>query len=795
LRAVQPPNEPIRFGVFELDPHSGELRRQGVRIKLQEQPLQLLQILLENPREVVTREALQKRIWSPDTFVDFDKGLYNTIKKLREALGDDASSPRYIETVPRRGYRFIAPVHGGGRENVANAPGLVLVIPAPDGPVDEPVAEPSVEAEKVESATGRTAVWKIAVVVGLLITLTLAGFWYWRSQTGRQLTPRDTIVLGDFVNKTGEAVFDATLKEGLSADLEQSTFLNILPDQKIEEELEYMGHSADTRLTPGVAREVCQRAGSKVWLFGSIAGIGSQYVLTLKAVNCENSELVDEEQGEADQREKVLEKLHDLATRLRSRLGESLASIRKNDTPLEPATTSSLEALQSYSLAMRTVRSQGDAEALPLYRHAVELDPGFALANADLGGAYSDLNQNALAREYATKGYQQRDKVSEWERFSIDSTYFWVTGQLEKDTQVLEAWQKTYPRILSPYVNLGMVDTFLGRYEGALETDLRGAALNPSSATLYLNLENSYIGLERLDDAEKVLEDAAARKLDEPMLIEKYQLAFLKDDQAGMIRCRNDAAGKSGVEDALLSAQSDTEAFHGRISRARELSRQATALALRGGSKETAAAWEADAALQEAEVGNLPEARQGAERALALASTKEIRIAAAVALARAGGIPRSQSIQASLASSFPEDTLLRSYWLPAIQAVIDLRQNRADAALQSLQAAANFELGGGTPPFGSGATLYPVYLRGEAYLADRRWNEAAVEYEKINRHRGLVWNSPLGALAWLQLGRAYAGAADTAKARAAYRKFLDLWSDADPGPTLRAAQSEYDSLH
>ena len=594
MRALQPPREPIRFGVFELDPHSGELRRKGVRIKLQEQPLLVLQVLLEQPQEIVPREALRKRIWATDTFVDFDRGLYNAIKKLREALGDDAGSPRYIETVPKRGYRFIAPVLASAEESAGGDPGPALIMLA----IDE---------SKTEVAQQRARVWAIAGSIGLLIAIGGVGAWGWYTRLTNRLSPKDTIVLADFANKTGEPVFDDTLKQGLTAELQQSTFLRVLSDEKIDEGLRYMSRPADTPLTPEIAREICRREGSKASLFGTIANLGSHYVLTLKAVNCENSELLDEEQGESDRRERVLTELHSLVTRLRRKLGESLASIETNGTQLEPATTTSLEALQAYSLAMRTFHLQGDAAALPLLKRTIELDPNFAQAYADLGTMYANMNEYALSREFAAKAYALRSRVSVWEKFSIDSTYFRVTGQLDKLAGVLEAWRQTYPDNLTPYVNLGNVDAYLGRFDKALENDLRGFALDPSSARLNLNLADDYISLDRLSDARRVLDEAARRKIDESMLLELYQLAFLNDDRTAMTSYLDQGAGKSGMEDALLARQSDTEAFHGRILRSREFSRLAIASALHSDAKETAAAWEADAALREAELGNLSE--------------------------------------------------------------------------------------------------------------------------------------------------------------------------------------------
>jgi tetratricopeptide (TPR) repeat protein len=609
------------------------------------------------------------------------------------------------------------------------------------------------------------------------------------------LTQKDTIVLADFTNRTNEPVFDDTLKEGLAVDLRQSPFLNILSDEKIREQLRQMERPPDQRLTREVAQEVCLRAGSKAVLFSSISSLGSHYVITLKAVNCQSSDLLGEEQGEADQREKVLGQLHDLGERIRGKLGESLDSVRKNGTPLEQATTSSLEALQAYTAANRVFRTQGEVPAIPLFKKAIELDPGFAQAYADLSEVYANLNEYSSSMECARKAYALRDRVSEWERFAIDSTYYRSTGQLEKQAQVLNAWKQAYPRAVAPYVNLDLVDASLGRYDYALEDDLQGMELHVSTARLYGNLVDDYISLDRLDDASRVLEDARKRNIDESMLLDKYEMAFLRGDDAEMLRLVSQATGKSGVEDTLLASQSDTEAFHGRLIRAREFSRQAVASAIRGDAREAAAGWQADDALREAEFGNRDQARRSALAALALTSTKQVQIAAALALARAGEVAQAQRIAATLEKNFPEDTLLRSYWLPSIRAAIALSRKEPGRAIEYLQAAVPYELGGAPPPFSAGATLYPAYLRGMAYLAQRNWPQANAEFQKLVDHRGLVLNSPLAAMTWLQLGRAHAGAGARPQAAAAYGKFLDLWRGADPANSIaRQARAEMDKL-
>jgi eukaryotic-like serine/threonine-protein kinase len=610
-------------------------------------------------------------------------------------------------------------------------------------------------------------------------------------------TGKHTVVLADFSNATGESIFDDALKQGLEVDLQQSTFLNILPDGKIRSQLQYMGRSPNERLTPDLAREVCRREGAQAALFSSIANLGTDYVLTLKAVDCQGTDLLDEEQGEADRRENVLAQLHNLGSRLRNKLGESLDSVQKYDTPLQKATTSNLEALQALSLAARAFRTQGEAASLPLYKRAIELDPNFALAYADLGAVYSNLNEDQLSAECAKKAYELRDRVTERERFWIDSTYYRsVTGELDKAAQVDEEWKQTYPQELGPYVRLGLVDSYLGRLEQALNDDQEGLRVAPDSSTVYSDLASDYLDVGKLDEAQNVLDEAHKRQMDESVLTQRYQLAFLRGDEEGMRRMVDEAKGKAGIEDALLASQSDTEAFHGRLISAREFSRKAIESALRAEAKETAATWQADAALREAEFGNTAEAKRDALDALKLAKTREVQIATAIALARIGEVARSQSIASSLEKRFPQDTLMTSYWIPSIRAAMAIQQKQASRALEELQAAAPYELGGGTPPFSSGATLYPVYLRGEGYLLNRQWNLAAAEFQKILAHRTLVWNFPLGILAKLQIARAYTGSGDKARARAAYQELLSSWKDADSSlPACRSAKAELVKLN
>jgi tetratricopeptide (TPR) repeat protein len=637
------------------------------------------------------------------------------------------------------------------------------------------------------SRVRRRRMWLALAVAGTLMLAVAAAF----LMRPHPLTEKDTLVLADFSNNTGDPVFNDALKQGLAVELEQSPFLNILSEDRVSQQLRYMGHSVDDHVTPEIAQEVCRREGSKAMLLGSIASLGSHYVIGLKAVNCRNGDSLGKEQVEAERREDVLAKLHEAGTRLRNKLGESLTSIQKYDTPLEQATTSSLEALQAYSMAMKIWRSKQDSAAIPLLKRAVEVDPHFALAYADLGVMYVDLGEADSSAEYAKKAYELRERVTERERFSIDSTYYQlVTGELEKAAQVNEQRKQTYPRDLAPYITLGLIDSYMGKLEPALAQDLEAMQLRPDTARVYENLSYDYLSLDRLPEAKAVLEAARAKKLDESLLPNLYQLAFLENDDRGMSTCVSAGLG-TGNEDALLSSQADTEAFHGRLGRARDLSHRAVAAALREGTKETAATWQATAALREAEFGNAAQAIQQAVAALALSSSRDVRVAVAMALARAGDLTRAKTMVNDLYRDFHSDTLLVNYWLPSIRAAIALGQENAPLAIGFLQVTAAYELGGGIPPFSSGATMYPVYLRGQAYLGQQKWSEAAAEFTKIREHRGLVWNFPIGALTPVMLGRAHAGQADFAAAKSEYRDFLDLWQAADSDvPILRAAQSE-----
>jgi eukaryotic-like serine/threonine-protein kinase len=648
-----------------------------------------------------------------------------------------------------------------------------------------------------EVPAGKRKLWKVlAPIAALIAAVIVGGMWYLRPrQSVAALTDKDTIVVSDFDNKTGDSVFDDTLKQGLAVQLEQSPFLELISERRVNDTLKLMGRAAGDRLTPQIAREVCQRTGSKAMLTGSIAGLGSQYVIGLKAVNCNTGDTLAETQVQAAGKESVLKGLDDGAISLRKKLGESLSTVQKYATPVEEATTPSLEALKAYSLGLKTRYAKGSAAALPFYRRATELDPNFAMAYRATSSAYNAGNEVSRAAQNARKAYELREKVSEREKFSIEGTYYLeATGELEKAEQTYELWQQTYPRDSSPYTNLGFISGALGNWDKALD-EARGAMrLDPNNAINYENLGNGFANLNRLDEAEGVYKQAEERNLEgEGLLLYRYQLAFLKGDGGKMGQVLQAGKGKSGTEDFLLAAQADTEGWSGRLKNARELTRRAMDSAEHSDAKESAAGFQAMAALREVETGNREQARAEANAAVKLAGNRDVRAIAALALARAGDTTGAMRLAAELDKSFPLDTLVQRYWLPAIRAAAALEKKDAGRAVELLKEANGMELG--QPLNSLTVFLCPPYLRGEAYLMLHDGKAAEVEFQKFIDHRGLVVNFPWGALARLGLARAYAMEGETAKARAEYLEFLGIWKDADREvPVLIAAKAEYEKL-
>ena len=657
----------------------------------------------------------------------------------------------------------------------------------------------SATAARVESKPAAKSVrfrWMVNVAAILVIGLAVCG-WLFFSRKAHALTDKDTIVLADFTNATGDPVFDGTLRQGLSVQLEQSPFLSIISDQQIQQTLQMMGEKRDARLTPEIARELCQRTGSAAVLDGSIAQIGAQYLLTLKALNCVSGESLASTEAQASDKSHVLDALGKTASEIRNKLGESLSTVQKFNTPLEQATTPSLEALKAFSSGFK-IHTTGDAAAIPFYKHAIELDPNFALAYAWLGVSFNDIGELSKDIESTRKAYDLRDRASEPEKYFITARFHKVvTGNLEKAEEALLLWIQAYPRSALPHIYLaGAIYPVTGQYAKAIEHGKEAIRLSPNFSPSYALPMFDYIALNRLDEAKATYEQAIERKLRNgffPLLL--YQIAFLQNDTAGMARQVASAAGTPGVEDWLLGLEADTAAYSGRLRAAREFSRQAMDSAERAGEEEAAATYSAASGLREALFGYADAARRRASLAMKRPAGHDVQCVSALALAYAGDDRQAQALTAGLAQSFPEATIVRYNYLPTLRAKLALSNGNTSEALESLRAAAPYELGQTTYSIYRCTVMYPVYVRGEAYLAAHQGSEAAAEFQKILDHRGIVLNEPIGALAHLQIGRAYAMQGDTAKAKAAYQDFLTLWNDADPDiPILIAAKAEYSKL-
>ncbi len=664
-------------------------------------------------------------------------------------------------------------------------------------PAAGPSSSSNVIPPPVAPTVKPTRLWKILAPAAVLLAL-IAIAYYVRTRSGSipaqaiPLTEKDTVVLADFDNKTGDPVFDDTLKQALAVELGQSPFLNVLSDRKVNETLGMMGRPAHQPITMDVGRELCLRTGSKALLGGAISGLGSHYLLELSAVACSTGDTLAKEQAEATSKEDVLKALGKASSSLRTKLGESLPSVQRFDVPIE-ATTSSLEALKSYSMAITTLREKGDAPAIPFLKRAVELDPKFPLAYAALGISYGNLRQPSAALEYATKAYELRDRVTERERLRIASDYFAATGELDKEAQTYELWIASYPRDFTPHLDLGTNFSFMGQYDKGLAESQQAVQLNPDAIVGYQNLAAVYLCLNRLDDAQATIDRAAAHKLDGGNLRQGiYELAFLRGDTALMAQQVAWAAGKPGDEDPLLSIQSDTEAYYGRMTKARDFSRRAVDSALRSDSKETAALWQVNAALREAELENAAAAKQGVSAALAILPGRDVKAISALTLARAGDTSRAKVLVNELEKSYPSNTLLKLYWLPTINGMINVSEGKASQAKLDLEPALPYETG----QAGMGINyLYPAYVRGQGYLAGHNGAAAAAEFQKLLDGRGIVGNFVTGALAHLQIGRAYAMTGDRVKAKAAYQDFFQLWKDADPDiPILKEARAEFAKL-
>ena len=701
------------------------------------------------------------------------RGLLNDLRALKQRVEFESELERSISYAPNPTSR------------VAHA--SVTTVKDLNAQSDEIAAQSTLSsAEYIVTEIKRHK--KAFGVIILAFVLAISAAWFYFRQA-TVLNERDTVLLAEFANSTGDAMFDGTLRQALAVQLEQSPFLNIFSDERIRETLRYMSRSPDERLTVPVAREVCQRQGLKALLTGSISSLGSHYVISLEAMNAYTGDVIARQQVEVESKEQVLRSLGDAASRLREKLGESLRILEKYDAPIEQATTSSLEALKAFSLGNEQQNKARYLEAIPFYKRAVELDPNFALAYTRLAVAYDNSRQWDLAAESATKAFELRDRVSERERHFISWRYYSsTTRELDKTIEVLELWKQTYPRDTEPHNTLAFHYTQVGQFDKAIEEAREAIRLNPARPQPYSNLGLALTCLNRFDEAREVYQQALAQNLDTTGLHWGLYLIAFAQGQADQMKQHLDwMAGRSNEYEAL-DWQAKTSTFSGQLRKAKELSEQAIEMARRGNLNEVAAQFVARARLRAAAAGACQETGTELASATAPERTNNSVIEEALALALCGRAAQAQSLIDEQSKRFPKDTLLNTIWLPAVKAITEINRNNPAQAIQLLQASIRYELG-------YAAGFWPAYIRGQAYLRQRAAREAASEFQKILNNRGVNINSNLYTLAYLGLARATLLQGDPAKARNTYEDFFKLCKDADPDvPALQQARQEYEKL-
>jgi DNA-binding winged helix-turn-helix (wHTH) protein/tetratricopeptide (TPR) repeat protein len=761
--------ELYEFGPFRVDPDKETLLRAGEMVPLTPKTFQILLVLVRNSKEVVTKDDLMKTVW-PDTFVE-EANLSRNIFMLRKALGETAQDHRYIVTVPGRGYRLAE------RVQVVSGQDMTMI---------------AASHSRIKVEVKETRPWRWITAAAVVAILVVAATAWYLSERHAVLGERDTVVLGDFANSTGDTVFDEILRRGLAVELEQSPYLSLISDQRIARTLTLMGRPANTRLTPEVMRGVCERLGSAAVLEGSIVPLGSQYVVSLQARSCRTGEVLDQEQVQAARKEEVLSALGQIASRFRKKVGESLATIQQHNTPLAEATTPSLEALEAFSAGWKLHTTSGAMAGLPLIKRAVEIDPNFALAHSTLGRLYSDLDEADLSAASTRRAWELRGHTSDPERFVITANYeILAAGNLEAARETCEAWARMYPRETLPHTMLsGIPNKLAGRYGQAIDEARKAIDLDPDFGISYFNLAINNVYLGRLDEANNALQRAAGRGLAiDEFLMAQHDIAFLKSDTAEMERVASRARERSGAASWASNKEAYVAAYSGQLQQARGLSRRAVESATQERQTERAALWKAGESVREAFFGNSSEARTNAEAALSLSSNSEVEYGVALALAISRDTSRAEALADDEEKRFPEATIVRFSYVPVLRAQIALNRGDPQRAIDLLQKAAPYELGASHALFGG---LYPVYLRGEAFLAARRGAEAAIEFQKILDHRGVVGSDPIGALAHLQLGRARALSGDNAGAKTAYEGFFQLWKNADSDlRIMKLARAEY----
>ena len=831
----------LRFGVYELNLDTEELRKEGMALKLGPQPFKVLAILAGRAGQIVTREEIHQVLWGEDTYVDFEHGLNQCIKQIRTALNDNSTRPLYIETLPRKGYRFLAPVTSKAIAVVPKVtPSTSGIQPKVTLPMPNGVATVAATAAATPEATAQTAITtpeatiaaptvldvsakeeaavaekpapepskphtrrRLVAFVTLAALVVIGVIFYWHSQSASALMEKDTVVLADFANSTSEPVFDDTLKQALRIQLEQSPFLNLVADQKVNSTLKLMGRSGVERLTPEITRDICQRVGSKAMLTGSIAQLGTQYVIGVQGVNCSTGEVLAEALEQAKSKEDVLKAVDRAALSVRRKLGESLKTVQNFATPVEEATTPSLDALKAYSLGAKTLREKGWEADRPYFERAVQLDPNFALAYMQLAVSYLNSGEPEKAKPYLAKANELREHASERERLIISGLYYHVvTCELDKAAQYYQQLADYYPRDYAAYGDASLLYSALGRYDKAIEMARHAQMLSPERVGLYDNLITFLVASQEFEEARSLINVAEQRRLDSYQThVAQYALGFFASNSSIMEEQQRWFASNNSLENFGLSMAADTEAYAGRLNKSRELSEKAVESALRSDATEAAATWYTHRAMREAAFANYKAAQGAAAAGLKLApQSKAVRIEAALAHAMARNSEAAELIARDLNADYPADVQLQSLYLPAIQAQRALNRNDPAEAVSQLQRA--------LPPIEyalDNNCLFTAYIRGQAYLALGQGAAASAEFKKIRDHSGLVWNCWTGALAPLGSARANAlqasasqGAeADAARTRALadYKEFLKLWQNADPDiPIYKQAQAEYAKL-
>ena len=791
------PKVVYEFGPFRMDPDKQVLLRDGQLIAVTPKAFETLLVLVRRGREVVSKDELLKEVW-PDSFVE-EANLSQHIFKLRKALGDTVEGERYIVTLPGRGYRFAVPVRTvteGGEALIAQMRSRSQIV------IEEHTAEPiETQVAALPPPVQAKPIWRkwLLPAGGAAAIAGLGGLLLLRHHQPLTLNAQDSVLVADFTNLTGDPVFDQALRQGLEVQLQQSPYLNLVSEDRIQQTLRLMGQAPETQVTGQVAREVCVRTGTAALLEGSIQTVGARYVLNLRSTNCRTGDVIDREQVEVGKKEEVLEAITRMTTGFRKRVGESGATLQKHDVPLAEATTASIDALKAYSLGLQAEVSQTEDATIPFFKRALELDPKFAMAYAYLGLEYGSAGSSELATENIRKAYELADRVSDNERFFISAYYYGrAAGNQERARQICEEWAETYPREFTPHAFLaGFIYPALANFDKAAEEARKEMEIAPEQWIVYYHLGANSLYAGRLNGAEEALHSASGRKIQTAkLLVLQYDLAFLKSDREAMQQAVNVAQGKPDSMDWMADRQAFSLAYAGQLQKARVLSRQAIALAQQQGNRERAAQFAIRSALWEAFFGNAREAKQGAASALGLAINREVDYGAAVAAGLAGDSRQAQAIADHLEHEFPEDTSIRFSYLPVIHAILALHRDDPAGAIHALEPAIPYELGA---PRGSvtcyfGA-LYPILFRGEAYLADHKGPEASREYQKLLDHRGTMIGDPVAVLAHLGLARSYALSGDESNARNQYKEFLALWKDADPElPVLKQAEAEYARL-